>query len=123
MIADLAIYHLDPDITLAELSGRLTLGNRLTEVEHAIKDCIEKGARKLALDLTSLTFMDSAGLGMVMLCAGKVRELGGRMTIVGAQGHVKKVLELTQIHQVIPMVPDRAGLSAAFEAAPSPPSV
>ena len=103
------------------MTGRLTLGNRLTEVEHAIKDCIEKGARKLALDLTNLTFMDSSGIGMVMLCAGRIREVGGRMHIVGAQGHVKKVLELTQIHQVIPMVPDLASLLANPEASSAAP--
>jgi anti-sigma B factor antagonist len=116
MIVEFTTRQVEPDITLVELSGRLTLGNRLTEVEHAIKDCIEKGARKLALDLANLTFMDSAGIGMVMVCAGRIREVGGRMHIVGAQGHVKKVLELTQLHQVIPMVPDLSSLLAKPDA-------
>ncbi len=117
MIAEFATRHLEPDITLVEVSGRLTLGNRLSEIEYAIKDCIEKGARKIALEVSNLAFIDSAGIGMVMLCAGKVRELGGQLVIVGAQGHVKKTLELTQIHQVIPMITDRSGIPAACAAA------
>lgn len=121
MIVDFTTRQIEPDITLVELTGRLTLGNRLTEVEHAINDCIEKGSRKLALDLTNLTFMDSSGIGMVMVCAGRIREVGGHMHIVGAQGHVKKVLELTQIHQVIPMVPDLASLLANPEATSAAP--
>jgi anti-anti-sigma factor len=114
MIVDLSTRQIEPDITCLGLSGRLTLGNRLSEIEYAIKDQIEKGARKIALDLTSLSFIDSAGIGMVMLCAGKIREAGGHLVIVGAQGHVKKILELTQIHQVIPMLPDAAALPSAF---------
>lgn len=32
MIVDFTARQIEPDITLVELTGRLTLGNRLTEV-------------------------------------------------------------------------------------------
>lgn len=116
MIAEFTTRMVEPDITHIELTGRLTLGNRLTEIEHAIKESIEGGARKLALELTNLSFLDSSGIGMIMLCAGRMRELGGHLVIVGAQGHVKKVLELTHIHQIVPMHPTLASSLAEFSA-------
>lgn len=44
-------HTVEPGITVVELTGRLTLGNRLAEVEHAVKELIKKGSRKLVLDL------------------------------------------------------------------------
>ena len=122
MLVQFTTHQVEPGITVVELTGRLTLGNRLAEVEHAVKEFIEKGSRKLVLDLTALAFMDSAGIGMVMVCAGTIKDAGGRLFIVGAQGHVKHVLELTQIHQVIPIYSDLATSFAAFDAPATPPT-
>lgn len=113
--------QVEPSITVLGLAGRLTLGNRLAEIEHAIKNLIEKGARKVVLDLTQLTFLDSAGIGMVMLCAGLSKEAGGRLLIVGADGHVRRVLELTHVHEVVPMFSDLAQSFAEFDTPESMP--
>lgn len=115
-------HTVEPGITVVELTGRLTLGNRLAEVEHAVKELIEKGSRKLVLDLAPLTFMDSAGIRMVMMLAGTIEDAQGRLFVAGAQGHVKHVLELTQIHQVIPMYPDLASTLAALNDPAAPPA-
>ena len=122
MVVQYRMHQVEPDISVMELTGQLTLGNRLMEVEHTIKECIAKGSRKLVLDLSRLTFMDSAGIGMVMLCSGTIQQAGGRMLIVGAEGKVRKVLELTHIHEVIGMHSDLASACAAFDGAgPSSP--
>ena len=71
MPADFSIRQVEPSITVVEIAGRLTLGNRLAEIEYAIKDLIEKGGRNIVIDLTQLAFVDSAGMGMVMLSAVK----------------------------------------------------
>jgi anti-anti-sigma factor len=66
-----------PDIIVAILTGQLNLGNRLAEFEHSIKQRIIEGSRKIILDLTGLTYIDSAGLGMVAACAGIIFKEGG----------------------------------------------
>ena len=123
MTAQYSTRQVEPGITVVELAGRLTLGNRLVDIEHAIKDSIEKGSPKLVLDMTQLTFLDSAGIGMVMMCAGLSKEAGGRLVIVGAGGHVGRVLELTHIHDVVPMYSDLASSFAAFDAPAAPPQI
>jgi anti-anti-sigma factor len=115
MVVQYRMHQVEPDISVMELTGQLTLGNRLMEVEHTIKQCIETGSKKLVLDLSKLTFMDSAGIGMVMLCSGTIQQAGGRMLIVGAEGKVRRVLELTHIHEVIGMHSDLASARAAFD--------
>ena len=59
MIVDMVSHELSPGITAISFTGRLVLGNRLSDVEHAIRETIKQGSRKLVLDFSRLSFMDS----------------------------------------------------------------
>ena len=59
-----------PDVTVACLTGQLNLGNRLMDLEHNIKQRIDEGVGKIVMDVGGLTYIDSAGLGMVATCVG-----------------------------------------------------
>jgi anti-sigma B factor antagonist len=69
----------DPDITVVELSGRLNLGNTLQSIESALHKLIADGARKLVIDLAQLTYIDSAGMGMLIGCNGRIEQAGGSL--------------------------------------------
>ena len=90
MIVNLETRELTPDITAMTLTGRLILGNRLSEVEHAIRRCIEQGVRKLVLDLSGLNYIDSAGLGVIAVCIGVMEQQGGKAVIAGVAGQVQR---------------------------------
>jgi anti-sigma B factor antagonist len=106
MIVDLSTRHVDPDIIIFELSGRLTLGNRLTEIEHSIKTAIESGCRKLVLDLGQLDFIDSAGVGMLVMCAGAMGQAGGRMCVATRNPRIVHVFEVTHLERVVALHAD-----------------
>jgi len=82
------------------------LGNRLSEVEHAIQEKIKQGSRKLVLDFSGLTFVDSAGIGVLAMWFGLMEREGGRVAVAGAAGHVKQTLELTHLNRLVGMYPD-----------------
>src|SRR5690348_808290 len=92
---------MEPAITVATLTGQLNLGNRLMEFEHSIKQRIQDGARKMVLDLTGLTYIDSAGLGMVATCAGVMFKAGGKLAVVSSGGKITQMFEITRLNQVI----------------------
>ena len=114
MILNFVPRQIEPDITVIEFSGQLTLGNRLIDAEHEIKGQVQRGVKKLVLDLTGLTFLDSSGVGVLAVCAGAMTKSGGRMLITGASGKVKEVLELTRLDRVIGLYPDLASACTAF---------
>jgi anti-sigma B factor antagonist len=91
----------EPDITVVEISGRLHLGNKLSDVEAAVKDLIAKGCRKMAVDLSTLSFIDSAGIGMLISCRGAMDQSGGALRIAGAQGMVAKVFEVVHMSKIV----------------------
>jgi anti-anti-sigma factor len=104
----------EPDIIVARLTGQLNLGNRLAEFEHNIKQRIQEGSRKIILDLTGLTYIDSAGLGMVAACAGIIFKAGGKLVVVSPGGRITQMFEITRLNRVIDLYPDFDAACAAF---------
>lgn len=102
MIVHYEVRHLEPDVTVGSLSGQLNLGSKLMEdVEEDIKERIRKGSRKYVLDLTKLTYVDSAGLGMIVTCSGTMSNAGGKLVVVSAGGKITQMFELTRLNRVV----------------------
>lgn len=96
------------DITVVEMSGRLDLGNSLSNTENAINRMIESGTRKLVIDLAALDHMDSSGLGMLIYCFGRMEQSGGRMRVTGASGSVARVFEISHAGRILKFDSDLA---------------
>ncbi len=104
----------DPDITVATLTGQLNLGNRVADFEHTLKERIHEGVRKIILDLTGLTYIDSAGLGMIAACAGIIFKAGGKLVVVSPAGRITQMFEITRLNRVIDIFPDFDAAVASF---------
>jgi anti-anti-sigma factor len=114
LITGTKTHRVEPDITVFEISGRLSLGDLLQSVERSIQSLIQSGVRKLAVDLTGLSAIDSAGIGMLVSCGGQMDQRGGQMRLVGAQGPVAKVFEMVHMGRILPLDPDLASAYGSF---------
>jgi anti-sigma B factor antagonist len=104
----------DPDITIIELSGRVTLGRESGQVDAAVAKAIESGVRKLVLDLKNVSYIDSTGIGIVALCFNRISKAAGQARVAGAQGIVLDVFRITRLDSVIPFLPDAAAACASL---------
>src|SRR5580698_10493147 len=111
LITETRSHRVEPDITVFEISGRLSLGNLLQSAESAIRALIDSGARKLVIDLTGLNSIDSSGIGTLVSCSGHIGQLGGHIRLAGAQGPVAKVFEMVHMDRIVPLDVD---LSSAY---------
>jgi anti-sigma B factor antagonist len=107
-------HRVEPDITVFAISGRLTLGNLLQSVESEIRELIDGGARKLVIDLSGLSTIDSSGVGTLIVCNEHLDRLGGRMRIAGAHGSVAKIFITIHIERVIPVDADPGAACESF---------
>jgi anti-sigma B factor antagonist len=106
MITEMKLRRVEPDITIFEISGRLSLGNSLIGVENSIRRLVEEGARKLVIDLGSLNAIDSSGIGLLVSSSGHIEQKGGQMRIAGAQGAVAKALGMVHVDRIAPLDTD-----------------
>ena len=117
MITQTNTRQIEPGITVMEISGQLNLGNTLMSVEDAIRKLIKDGARRLVLDLKGLSYIDSSGIGLIVMCTGEMGQAGGQMRVAGAQGVVARAFELVRLNLVVPQDPDVETACGSFSAA------
>lgn len=79
---------------IIKLVGRLDTDST-NDLTVAWERCVENGALYIALDLSELLYISSAGLGSIVRLAKKLNGLGGSVFLCGVSGLVKNVFEMT----------------------------
>ncbi len=110
----LDIVDLGNGITKLVLAGRMDIeGASSVDMQFSV---IAGSRKKVAVDLTNVTFMASIGLRTIMLSVKAITSKGGKMVLVNPQPNVEKVLETTGVNTVIPVVKDMPAAIAALGA-------
>ena len=74
------------------------------ELKAALQPLIPPDVDDVTVDVSGLGFIDSTGLGVILGAMRRLREGSGALRIAGAKGTVLRVLEVTDLDKVIPMV-------------------
>jgi anti-anti-sigma factor len=68
-----------------------------------------RGAARVVLDLTRVSFMDSTILGLVVRATRELTEAETRVRIVLPSGPARRIFEITALETVLPVSETRAG--------------
>ena len=84
------------------MSGRFTFtdNDRFREIINNLQD---SGATSCVFDLSGLEFMDSAGLGMLLLAHETAGQKNIDLRLRGPQGEVRRILEVSKFSEIIPI--------------------
>jgi len=106
--------NMEPDIVVLEVSGRITLGRECKQLEWSTETLVRENKKKVVFDLNSVSHIDSTGIGIIVLCAGQLKQGGGKLHVC-AHGHVEQVLKLTSVDKVVDLHPTVAAATAAYD--------
>ena len=79
-----------------------------------LQDYLNAGRVKLVLDLGSIEYIDSAGLGEIVRAMKRAREAGGDLRLCGVRGQVGKIIEITGLHKAIAVYSTREEAVASW---------
>ncbi|MDP9073059.1 MAG: STAS domain-containing protein [Actinomycetota bacterium] len=88
-----------PDRTVVSITGEIDLStaplfrDRLVELANG-------GSRHVVVDLESVDFIDSTGLGVLVASLTRMRKNGGDMSLVCSQPRILRVFEITGLTKV-----------------------
>lgn len=102
------------DVTIVDLRGRCTLGDETELLNRDLKKLIDGGCRKILLNLTELSQVDSTGVSTMVAAYVSLRRLKGELKLLHPTGRVQTVLEITHMLQVIPNFEEEAKALASF---------
>ena len=96
-------------------SGAMTLGGGADELGDAFERALREGGRGIVLDLTRLSYLDSAAVGAVVSCWKHAAASGTVMKIaLAASGPVRRIFEVTQLERGFEIFDDADAAAASF---------
>lgn len=70
------------------------------QLQEALADTLEGGSRRVLVDLSGATFIDSTTLGVLMGAVRRLRPLEGEVAIVCRDPNIRRIFEITLLDRV-----------------------
>jgi anti-anti-sigma factor len=86
----------------------------LSDFSTAVTALVSAGKNDIVIDLTPVTYVDSATIGCLMDLYRQVSGAGGRLKLSGVQKRVETMLTMTGALNFLQAHPDEAGAVASF---------
>ena len=104
---DINTEQLDEGAYVISLSGEVDLYTA-PEFKAQLLDVIAKGGKRIVVDFTDTTFIDSTTLGVLVGGVKRLRPNGGQLTLVCSDQNITKIFEITGLDKVFPIHATRA---------------
>ncbi len=102
------------DVTVIDSAGRITLGEGSSAFRDTIKDLVIKGDKKILLNLSEVSYIDSSGIGELVSGYTTVSNAGGKLKLLGLTKRVQDLLQITKLYTVFEVFDDEAAGLASF---------
>ena len=104
---------MNPAIEVVEPSGVID-GVTAGQLRQQISNCVHRGAEVVLLDLNDVTFMDSAGLGAIVVCSKMIKAAGAELSICSANEQVDMVFTQSGMDRVFDIFANRDEFNKAI---------
>jgi anti-sigma B factor antagonist len=93
-------------IAILELKGRITVGPEASALREMVTGLNDAGSRNVVLDLAGVDYIDSTGLGALVICATALRKDGGNVKLVNLNRRNIELLVMTKLATVFEIFTD-----------------
>ena len=77
---------------------------------------IGESEKKVIFDFSAVDYLDSTGVGIIAICAGKLHHAGGKLRVAGATGIVDQVFRVVRMENIVSVYPTAAAAAENFSA-------
>jgi anti-sigma B factor antagonist len=93
-------------VTILDMKGRITVGAEATALREAVALAAADGIHNLVLNLAQVDFIDSTGLGAVVMCSTTMRKAGGTVKLLNLNRRNIELLVMTKLATVFEIFTD-----------------
>lgn len=108
-----AIRHVE-GIAIVDVSGRITVGEGNVMLRETVLGLLDKGSKKILLNLHNVGYVDSSGMGELVRSYTTVKNQGGQMKLVSLSKRVHDLLQLTRLYAIFDIETDEASAIQSF---------
>jgi anti-sigma B factor antagonist len=113
------VHRTEADVLIVEILDARLATNAAQDFGEQLNHLIELGHHRVVLNLQRVRFIDSSGLGIIVMLQRRLADKG-EIAIVSDQEAVLNVLKLTRMTKIFRIFPDEATAVAALSQDLSP---
>jgi anti-sigma B factor antagonist len=101
-------------IIILDLKGRLVVGEPTVRLREKFAELTAQGARKVTLNLEDVEYIDSTGLGSMVICYTTLQKAGGTLKLLKLNKRNIELLILTKLSTVFEVFADEQDAVNSF---------
>ena len=101
-------------VNVLDLKGRITMGNEAGALREAVSALNASGKRSIVLNLAGVDYIDSTGLGALVMCATALRKSGGNIKLVNLTRRNIELLVMTKLATIFEIFNDEQDAVNSF---------
>ena len=111
----LEIHHREREgVTILDMKGRITVGPEAGALREAVGSAVADGITQLVLNLEHVDFIDSTGLGALVMCSTTMRKAGGTVKLLNLNRRNIELLVMTKLTTVFETYNDETDAVNSF---------
>ena len=88
------------DVLILYPEGKVTLGDGDQELGEAVRTALVNGERKIVINFSKVSYLDSSGVGELVGCYTSIKGKGGELRICGMNSKIFSLIKMTSLHSV-----------------------
>jgi len=104
------------DVVVLDLKGRVTLGDGDELLKDKVNSLVNRGFKKIVLNLAEVPYVDSAGLGEIVRTYTTVSRQGGSLKLLNLTKRISDLLSITKLLTVFETFDTESEAIRSFQA-------
>lgn len=101
-------------IAVIEVKGSLVGGDETDELRNAVADFVEQGAKKLIIDLSKVTYLNSTAIGVLVSAHTTFSKNKGHVKLTGINKNINNIFVITKLTLVFDVADTREAAVEGF---------
>lgn len=102
------------DVTILDMDGKVTIGEGSVALRNAIRRLLGEGKNKILLNLGSVSYIDSSGIGELVSSFTAVNKEGGTLKLLNLTEKIQDLLAITKLLTVFDVFEDEGAALGSF---------
>ena len=85
------------DVTVLDMSGKITIGEGSVALRTAIRRLLEEGKKRILLNLAGVSYIDSSGIGELVSSYTAINKESGQLKLLNLTQKLQDLLTITKL--------------------------
>jgi anti-sigma B factor antagonist len=103
------------DVTILDLSGKITIGEGSVQLREAVRRLLDDGKKKILLNLGEVAYVDSSGIGELVSSYTTTNNQNGHLKLLNLTKKIQDLLMITKLLTVFETFDSEASALESFK--------